>query len=195
MRIGFDIDGVLADFNKSFIELVIEITGEDKFPPRPFAIPTWHYPQHYGYSDEAMDFVNGPVWNAVRTAETFWADLDSYEWTHDVLDDLMSLRHHGHDIYFITDRPGVRAKEQTEHWLHWKGFDEPTVLISGAKGLVAQALNLDAYVDDRAENVDKVAAASFTTRAFLLNRPWNASYGAGYVRIAEPAEMFKALAL
>ena len=52
MRIGFDVDGVLADFNKRFIERVIAITGRDLFPPRPFDIPTWNYPEHYGYTAE-----------------------------------------------------------------------------------------------------------------------------------------------
>ncbi len=50
LKIGVDVDWVLANFNDSFIERVIKVTGEDKFPPRPFDITTWDYPQVYGYS-------------------------------------------------------------------------------------------------------------------------------------------------
>ena len=195
MRIGFDVDGVLADFNRRFIELIIKVTGEDRFPARPFDIPTWHYPQHYGYSAEVMDFEHGPVWGTVRASGSFWAELPMYPWTRDVLDELARRRHNdGDDIYFITDRPGRRAKRQTEDWLHDLGYEEATVLISGAKDLCAQALKLDAYIDDRFENASKVGAASPATRSFLLTRPWNAHYIPAYsTRIETPAKMFELL--
>lgn len=194
MRTGFDVDGLLANFNSAFIELVIAVTGEDRFPPRPFDIPTWHYPQFYGYSDEQMDFEHGPVWNAVRASKTFWAGLPPYAWTLDVLDELASRRAHGSDIYFITDRPGFRAKEQTEFWLHAMGYDNGTVLISGQKHLCARALKLDVYIDDRFENVIKVAEYSPETQTFLLSQPWNTGFVRdNFVRVATPFEMFKYL--
>ena len=191
MRLGFDVDGVLANFNHSFIERVIEVSGEDKFPPRPFDIPTWHYPQVYGYSEELMDFATGPVWRSVKESETFWARLLPYPWANDTLEHLHRLRFQGHDIYFATDRAGVRAKEQTEFWLHMMGFDNPTVLISGKKALIAKALNLDIYVDDRFENADSVGTASPMTQTFLLTQPWNIGKTGSFTRVYSPDNVFQ----
>lgn len=171
MRIGIDIDGVLADFNSSFIQTVIAVTGEDKFPPRPFDIPTWHYPQYFGYSEEVMDYKKGPVWAAIFENPSFWSSLIAYPKVPLFL--LILASDTVHDFYFITNRDGIQVKNQTERWLNAKGFPRPTVLISGAKGLCAQALKLDVYVDDRWENCLDVKEKSPSTRVFILDRPWN----------------------
>lgn len=191
MRIGFDVDGVLADFNTSFIERCIEVTGKDLFPPRPFEIPTWHYPQLYGYTEAEMDFVNGPVWGSVKSDPTFWRFLPGYDWTPEVLDALRGLQNNGHDIYFVTDRAGVNPKRQTEDFLRALGFHFPTVLISGKKALVAEALRLDLYVDDRFENAVSVGQGVPACKTFLLNRPWNALMPSqSCTRIDSPLEVF-----
>lgn len=175
MRLGIDVDGVLADFNTAFIDRVIAVTGRDLFPPRPFDIPTWNYPEHYGYTaDETTT-----IWESIKADDAFWALLPEYADTRDLLERLWSMRW-DHDIYFITARPGVQAKQQTEHWLHHGGYDNPTVLITSHKGLAAQTLGLHAYVDDRWENALDAAGVHWKgeapkTRSFLLTRPWNAA--------------------
>jgi hypothetical protein len=186
MNIGVDVDGVFADFNSACIETCIKVTGKDLFPPRPFDIPTWHYPQHYGYSAEEMDFEKGPVWGAIKSNPTFWQTLPEYADTREALAYLDKLRRAGHDIYFVTNRYGIKCKLQTERWLRRHGFADPTVLVTGDKRRIAQALKLDAYVDDRWENAvdvageykqDTLVSASkwvpSTTQSFLLVRPWN----------------------
>ncbi len=173
MRIGIDVDGVLADFNRSFIERVIEVTGKDLFPPRPFDIPTWDYPQHYGYTNTECSL----VWENIKTDDSFWYQLFPY----DGAPEFLSKLHGGHhDIYFITSRPGLNTKSQTENWLefHHYGMDTevysyPTVLISSDKGGCAKALKLDLYIDDRTENCLDVNHASPGTRTIMLARPWN----------------------
>ena len=42
MVIGLDVDGVLADFNTPFIARIIQVTGRDLFPPRPFVLANLH---------------------------------------------------------------------------------------------------------------------------------------------------------
>lgn len=177
MIIGCDIDGVLADFNTSFIKRVISITGCDLFPSRPFDIPTWDYPEFYGYTKDETS----AVWKAITADEYFWENLAGYEDAIDVISRLFDHAVNGHaDVYFITSRPGIEAKYQTEQWLQDRAYGNddiydpvPTVLISSAKGLCAQALKLDAYVDDRWENCVDVATTSPKTKVFLLDRPWN----------------------
>lgn len=167
-RLGFDVDGVLADFNTSFILRVIDVTGRDLFPPRPFDIPTWDYPQFYGYTEQEMD----TVWKSITADIYFWENLTEYPDTSQALQAISRQSHSGDDIYFITSRPGLRAKRQTEKWLRGHGLsDRPTVLISSHKGLCAAALKLDAYIDDRWENTLDVAQTH--TQTYLLTRPWN----------------------
>lgn len=169
-RIGFDCDGVIADFNTAFINRVIAVTGKDLFPPRPFDIPTWDYPEHYGYTAGHMS----GVWQSIKEDESFWLRLPAYPEANETLRRLTQQVLIGSDVYFITSRPGAVAKWQTEEWLRRHGFDEtPTVLISSAKGLSAKALKLDVYVDDRWENVVDVTTQVPDCRTCLVDRPWN----------------------
>lgn len=167
MIIGCDIDGVLADFNTAFIQRVIDVTGRDLFPPRPFDIPTWNYPEHYGYTAAEVS----AVWASIKLDISFWVSLPPYGDAIQALAMLDERQCAGDEIYFVTARPGLEAKRQTENWLSYYGFRRPTVLISSQKGLCAQALKLDKYLDDRWENVVDVAAGF--TQAWLLARPWN----------------------
>lgn len=183
MRIGIDIDGVLADFNTGFIERAIAVTGKDLFPARPFDIPEWNYPEHYGYSDAEIS----AIWENIAADSTFWLKLPPYPNAMGVLERLRVLTDMGHDIYFITSRPGVVSKRQSEIWLGTHGGDflqTPTVLISGKKGASASALDLHAYIDDRYENVvdvsrerwvktDENPVGASKTLVFLVNQPWN----------------------
>ncbi len=167
MRIGYDVDGVLADFNAAYINLVAAKTGKDLFPNRPFEITTWDYPESYGYTKEDMT----RVWAHIAESDSFWKNLVAYPGVYGYL----SLRiKQSDDVYFVTSRPGSTAKAQTEYWLRSNGFrGEPTVLISSEKGEVCHALKLDAYIDDRVENCQDVANKSPETLCVMLARPWN----------------------
>lgn len=185
MILGIDIDGVLADFNTRFIRRIVSVTKKDLFPPRPFPIPCWDYPQHFGYTQAETS----AVWEDIKRDPHFWQELPAYPGTDEVLDKLYLRQAGGDEIYFVTSRVGVLCKRQTETWLsnHW--FDTPTVLISSQKGAIARALGINAYIDDKYENVIDVAwsqaltvGGSSThvrsaTRTFLLNAPWNAAFG------------------
>lgn len=185
MRIGFDIDGVLANFIPAYQDLVVEVAGEDRFLPGDNVNPPcWNWPQHRGYSEEVV----GEVWKQIIASPSFWNGLGPLEGASTlalVYEDLCRR----HDLYFITARPGARAKAQTEEWLGYyiagmSGYD-PTVLISSDKGLCCKALKLDAYIDDNLDNVDSVSVETAprdkkglrvglpTTRTYLLDRNYN----------------------
>lgn len=197
MIIGCDIDGVLADFNTSFIQRVINVTGRDLFPVRPFDIPCWNYPQHYGYSEAEVS----SVWESIKADGMFWEQLPAYEGTAAAIQTLEERRRvHGDDIYFVTARPGIAAKGQTERWLMSHGVYHPTVIISNQKGNVCEALKIEAYIDDRWENALDVAIkpapysppclqqpvwASSSTKSYLMVRPWNKGNDSGRYGITE----------
>jgi uncharacterized HAD superfamily protein len=193
MRIGIDIDGVLADFNESFIRRTVTVTNRDMFPPRPFDIPIWDYPQHYGYTEAEVS----AVWKTIVEDSMFWAYLTPYPTTKPFL---QKLNPEKDDLYFITSRPGIIAKQQTEAWIRYYGGPvSPTVLISSMKGECARALDLEAYIDDRDKNVLNVRAYSSTTRVYILDQPWNREETVydwkGIVRVTSPLDMLTDLGL
>lgn len=177
MKLGIDVDGVICDFNSAYIDKVIAVTGRDLFPPRPFDIPCWNYPESYGYTEAEV----ADVWNHIKADPLFWYRLPEYPETMAALHYLAErVMRHEDDLYFITARPGVQAKAQTEDWLraHLPAFVTPTVLITSHKGLAAQTLGLDVYIDDRWENALSVASCHWSGQApgcqsLLLDRPWN----------------------
>lgn len=166
MIIGCDIDGVLSDFNTSFVDVVISVTGKDLFPPRPFEIPTWHYPEHYGYSNDELR----TVWAQIEQDPLFWFNLSPYP---DASRFLQAVHAMNADVYFITSRGGVAVKLQTEAWLTLYGYPAPTVLISGQKGTLCSALNVTHYIDDKTENCGDVRDYSPETQCYMLERSWN----------------------
>ncbi len=187
MRIGVDVDGVLADFNVAFIKRIIRVTGQDLFPDRPFEIPMWDYPQHYGYTNAQI----AAVWEDVKRDTCFWANLLPYTTTRRFFQDL-DVMAPGSDVYFITNRTGHLCRRQTENWLIAQGAGpRPLIVISGDKAGWCQALNLDIYIDDNFENA--VAVGKTHTRSFLLNRPWNACFllNQWFDRIDDPSEMLR----
>lgn len=174
MRIGFDIDGVLACFYAAYEDLCIKHAGKDLFGPHrwPNEVPcVWDWPEYWGYPKSLMDFKSGPVWTEIRTSESFWLTLKPMPEMSDVR---LFLSDGAHEVYFVTDRSGPSVKRQTELWLMRHGVVCPTVIISRkGKGVVCDALSLDWYIDDKGENIVDVEAKSPHTHGVLLERPYN----------------------
>ena len=183
MTLGMDLDGCLADFNTAYIKLILEMTGVDLFPPRPFPITEWDYPEGFGYTEPQLQ----EVWNWIEHDPSFWRRLPVYAHAPQALDYLLASPYH--DLYFLTTRRGKHAKYQTEQWLrslHVR-LDIPTVLLSSAKGHLARGLKLDVFIDDRPENCEAVRRQSPRTRVMLFDQPWNANAfeGESVMRITE----------
>lgn len=204
MRLGFDVDGVFADWNGAYIPLIQTLSRRDLFGPG-YQPTSWHYDKAAGYTDEEIS----EAWEAIKSNPIFWMSLKPY-WDAMTVLERIRIASYEHDVYFITSRPGVKAKHQTEVWLatHSGDFNwGATVLISSNKGACAKALNLDAYIDDRFENCHDVAnvtskfaldgarEAPPSCRTFMIDRPWNEAYYAGeYIsRVDSVAEMLDQL--
>lgn len=170
MRIGFDVDGVLADFYVGYEKLIVKMTGENRFPPLdPIMGPAvWDWPQYHGYTEEQV----ADAWKVIGSRTGFWSSAPPLPGMADLQAQIHDL-YMDHDIYFITARGGPAAKTETELWLQVGGVSVPTVLISSAKGPIAKALKLDYYIDDKFENVEDVIHQSPATKAFLLHKNYN----------------------
>jgi 5'(3')-deoxyribonucleotidase len=175
LNIGIDIDGVLASFDQAYGQKIIEVTGKDLFPYKPYEPPCWNWTEPLGYTKEE----DKAAWDAVVKDPDFWFNLKPYPTTTAILTALWRRRAKGDAVYFITTRMGIAPKTQTEEWLmaqqehRLTSFPFPTVLISANKGPVAAGLDLDWYADDKPENVVAVGEAVPHCRTILVDRPWN----------------------
>lgn len=174
VRIGVDVDGVLACFFKGYEDLVVEVAGVDLFPARyPDVLPpTWNWPEHYGYGSAVME----EVWKRIKEDRNFWINLEPLPQAEAFL---QALNNTDHEIYFITDRPGVTAQSQTAAWLEYAGFWYPSVIVSGrdrTKGDICRVLGLEAYLDDKGENIQDVVEKSPKTAMYMLKYPYNTAF-------------------
>ncbi len=174
MRLGIDIDGCLANFNSSYIDIIVEVTGVNLFPEGckdDVAFPTtWNYELDNGYTKEQVK----KVWDEIVHNTKFWEKLEAYPDTKETIKELNRLAKKNHDVYFLTHRMGKNAKLQTETWLYNHGMNYPTVLLTGDKGPVLNNLGIKFFVDDKLETVNDIMRQGLDTQHFyLIDRPYN----------------------
>jgi hypothetical protein len=176
LRIGFDMDGTLADFESAFHDVEVRLFGRDSHieagqPERESEEP----PEVDGY-EPAADVKPGKgrpfalgrrrrdqIWDEIRKTPNFWNTLKALDSVAVRRINDLTLRHKW-EVFFITQRPyteGETVQRQTQRWLADQGFDMPSVLvIGGSRGAAAAALRLDYHVDDSAQNCLDVGAES-----------------------------------
>src|SRR4051794_14673700 len=176
LRIGFDMDGVVADFQSAFHGVEARL-----FPADPPLTPGQPESEagHRGDTLPAVRDATNPVevlrrreaiWDAISATPDFWTTLrPTVEGAVARIHDMM-LRHRW-EVFFITQRPetdGDTVQRQTQRWLVAQGFDLPSVLvIAGSRGAAAGALRLDYHVDDSPQNCVDVMTAG-TARPILV---------------------------
>lgn len=149
LRLGIDVDGVLADFRTAFRALAAKELG------------------HRGDAEVEQELSKKDVerlWKAVANAPNWWGDLPPYE--PDQLARLYALARSGRwEVFFMTSRPpsgGDSVQLQTQVWLERYGFYMPSVLTApaGARGELARSLRIDVIVDDHLVNCMEIVGAS-----------------------------------
>lgn len=163
IRVGFDVDGVVADFHAAFRATAAKIDQESRG------------------GAQAGGAGRGPlnaegikrVWDRIGRTPQWWLTLEAYE-----PDQLQRLyrtsRERRWEVYFLTTRPssaGETTQFQTQWWLEQHGFALPSVLtVPGSRGDAANAVKLDIAVDDRLTNCVDIIAASRAKAVLLLRR-------------------------
>jgi hypothetical protein len=198
MRLGFDLDGTLAD-----LQTALAREARSLFPTvDPSTLPSSAAPgdRPAAADDDAQPpqvSVHGlrpreerELWRAVCERVNFWETLEEIE--PGAVARLSALANERKwEIIFLTSRPETRgdnAQAQSHRWLSAHGFGTPSVfVVHGSRGKIAAALQLDVVVDDRPDNCLDVCADS-PARPILIwrgderNLPSNARHlGIGVV--------------
>jgi len=179
LRVGFDMDGVVADFASAFRDIECDLFGADTTDPAPNAADE--------ESEQTLDQNTNPavrakesdrrrraVWDRIRATPDFWTTLKPT--------DPVAVRHlHaqmlrcGWEVVFITQRPstaGETVQRQTQRWLVQQGFDMPSVVvIAGSRGAAINALRLTHHVDDSPQNCVDVKTDSTAMPILIVRRP------------------------
>ena len=159
LRLGIDVDGVVADFRSAFRALAERELG---IAPR----------------DAESDLTKADIeqlWRAVAGKPNWWLDVPAYE--PDQIGRLYSrVRQSRWEVFFMTSRPpsaGDSVQLQTQVWLERYGFFLPSVLTAptGARGELARSLRLDLALDDRIVNCLEIISASNAKAVRVLRNP------------------------
>lgn len=160
LRVGVDLDGVVADFRAAFRNAAADAG---------VSVPS----AASGLAAESI----APreikkIWDHIRRTPNWWTQLKPYE--RDQLPRLHEFaRERRWEVIFMTRRPataGDSVQFQSQWWLERQGFYHPAVVtVPGSRGELANALRLDAIVDDQLHNCVDVIGASMA-KAILVQR-------------------------
>ncbi len=161
LRLGIDIDGVLADFRNAFRDTARECLRREVVSD--------------ALADNSLSHVDiDRVWNHIARRPNWWMTLRAYE--PGAIASLYTLaRSNKWEICFLTKRPasaGDSVQFQTQWWLEQQGFYLPAVItVPGSRGDLANALRLDLAIDDQFVNCAEIIGAGPTKALLMLRDP------------------------
>ena len=188
LKIGFDLDGVLADMEGELFRQAETLFGDPmarRLQERADAAadntaaaergavrppPATPMPPLLKMNMTARQ--QRRLWHHVESIENFWETLVELE-AGSIARLAAAASERRWEVIFLTRRPetvGATAQVQSQRWLESRGFKLPSVyVVQGSRGRIAEALGIDIVIDDRPENCLDVVADS-TARAMLVWR-------------------------
>ena len=165
LRVGFDLDGVLADMSAALHR------EEQRLFGAPDAAVSPEAPREARSLTAAQ---HERLWREVAAIENFWQTLPEVE-PGAIAALAARARFERWEVIFLTSRPetaGDTAQLQTQRWLDVNGFDLPSVfVVSGSRGKIADALDLDVVIDDLPENAMDVLSDSQASAILFWRQP------------------------
>jgi hypothetical protein len=190
LRVGFDLDGTVADMFSALHREALTLFGEDVLrkaaykqepPTSAKALDTTPAkakeekagakaaPEDDATTNIAMQELHltarqqMQLWDHVKKVENFWSTLPELE-PGIIARIAKTALERRWEVIFLTTRPstaGELVQMQSQRWLEAHGFQYPSVyVVQRSRGKIADALALDAFVDDRPENCLDIAVES-----------------------------------
>ena len=178
MKLGFDIDGIVADMGLTMVEHINSTFGlnytVDVFVNHQI------FDNTYVDDPEENKKIAASIYDNVIYNDDTLLELKPYE---DAVEAIRKLSRHGHSIHFIT----ARSKGQhdvTVSWIRKNVIPFTTIHSVGkdghrgnvvSKGQQARTLNLDFFIDDDPANLPDFYRYKNRWRKgiALFTRPWN----------------------
>ena len=178
LRVGFDLDGTVADMYSALRREATKLFGEEVLRTTPEAAAPQsatheEAPQPNPEDEQATTLAiqelhltarqQNQLWDHVKQIENFWTTLPELE-PGIIARIARTARDRRWEVIFLTTRPptkGDLVQLQSQQWLDAHGFHYPSVfVVQRSRGKIADALHLDAFVDDRPENCLDIAVES-----------------------------------
>ena len=177
LRVAFDLDGTLADMSFALRREATKLFGEEILRGAPLSSTA---PQESGSEQAAKGEdeqtanatlqelhltarQQNQLWDHVKKIDNFWTTLPELE--PGIISRIAkAAADRRWEVLFLTTRPptaGELVQLQSQQWLEAHGFRYPSVfVVQRSRGKIADALHLDAFVDDRPENCLDIAVES-----------------------------------
>lgn len=190
MRIGIDIDEVVADLTSVFIDFLWEKYGIETSMNKVIEYDLNAY--KYSNDEDEQNERYKEVKHVVNTSG-FQSKAKPIEGAPAAI---TQLKRQGHEIYFVTKRP-KENRDATAIWLKKNGIPFTSIITvggDGEKGLVGRRLNLDVFIDDLESNLESMYKYKKNWRKglLLLDKPWNKEYdGSKFTKVNNWAEILR----
>ena len=161
LRLGIDLDGVVADFNRGWIQAY-----NHRFDTRlaPEMVTTWDSPLELTHFPDMAAFWG---WARDHGGHSVFRHLELYP---TALETLQALDGDGHQVVIITAKPDW-AIHDTLQWLAEHRIPTREIHITEAK----HAVGCDVYLDDAPQQLERITAVrSATATVCRFVRAWNA---------------------
>ena len=160
MKIGLDLDGVVADYHTFFISNVNKRYGKE------LKLEDW---TDYEFSKSGLPVKK--IWEIIHSH----ARNSGFKYLkplYGARKGIRVLREAGHTIHVVTHRFD-EARLDTLAWLDQYKIEFESLSFTGDKGKIGQILGLDVMIEDSMPKAQDIA--NHGIRTLLYSRPWNNS--------------------
>lgn len=181
MKLGVDIDGTIKDTQRAAVsvyneEFQKEVRAED--------ITEFYLDRAYGLTPEE----GRKTWR--RLEEKIYTLGIPLPHAQEVLN---QLSRDGHEIYYITARPGLpKIREVTKRWLRQHGFPykgDHLMMNSVDKAKVALKVGIDLFFEDAPDHLDRLTQKGIHT--VIVDAVYNRQYPKPLPRITDWRQVYE----